>query len=244
MTRARAGCARRVPRLRRRRGWLLAALGGVGLACASPVTVQSTTPDPPIEIDGAYDDWQGRFTRIQGKRSAGIGVAHDDDQVVLALVTRDLILSAMLQRGGFTLWFDPEGGDEPALGLRIAPHEVPLEEAVTPSLEIVFDGSEYGHQLAEIAPDGPVALRAAKHSDVLAYEFRVARGTALVPGGRRSNRFRFDPGPLLGLGLDVNPPQALPPSAGGGPFGGQGRGAAPEAVRLWLRVDLAPGAAR
>lgn len=209
----------------------------VPVACASPPELRSVRPDPPISIDGAYDDWAGRFTRIESDHSVGLSVANDPQNLYLCLVTRDLGVAGLLQRAGFTLWLDPDGGEHRTLGVRVAPVEPELAKASTPSVEIVFAGAEYGYQLAELGSDGPIDVRAAVHEDVVAYEIRLAIGRPLARQDRNPDQVTLRSSPTLGLGFEAEPPRrrhgADEPRAHG-----PGRYVV-EPLRVWVKAILA-----
>jgi hypothetical protein len=225
---------------RRRNLSILASLCGAGVlfGCAQPSLVVASIRDAEIAIDGAYEDWGGRFTRIDGRRSVGIGIANDADDLYLCLVTRDLGVQTLLRRGGFTMWLDPAGGQEKKLGLRVAPIERSETsgepgEVLTPRIEIVRDGAEYGYQLAKPGPDGPVDAKTSHSADVIAYEFRIALGDPLagsLPSGLRAS---LSPGKRLGVGVITDPLEPVED-------GRSGRfGAAPSPLQAWVVGVLA-----
>jgi hypothetical protein len=181
------------------------------LACAPKTTVVTSwsQPELAIAVDGEYGDWQGRFTGIDGDRGLALGVADDASNLYLCIATRDLSVQSLLRRAGFTVWLDPKGGHREVLGVRVAPVEV-ADEAVTPRTEIVFDGSEYGYQLAELGPDEPVDVKTSRRADVIVYELRVALRTPLA-GPTGDVRATLTPGPTLGIGLVTG---ELPPPEG------------------------------
>lgn len=220
--------------MKRRRLPILALLGTAvtTLACAKPPVVVPATRDAAIEIDGAYGDWDGQFTRIDAKRSVGLGLAHDDANLYISLVTRDLGVQTLLRRAGFTLWLDPAGGQRKKIGLRVAPiddeenHAEPGEE-ITPRIEIVRDGAEYGYQLANPGPDAAVDAKTSHNADVIAYEFRLAMKSPLaesLPG----SSIGIAPGAKLGIGVVT---EKLPDPTGSRPL-------RIEEVRTWVVGDL------
>lgn len=206
-------------RLRGGLAWL-AWLGGCGalamlIACATTATQVESWSTPAITVNGDYSDWQGRFTGIAGQRSLALGVANDGSDLYLCIATRDLSVQSLLRRAGFTVWLDPRGGRDKVLGLRVAPETVEAEqaeseEATTPRTEIVFDGAEYGYQLAELGPDEPVDVKTAYRADVVVYEFRVALRTPLA-APTEDVRASLTPGPALGIGVVTG---KLPPPEG------------------------------
>jgi len=188
----------------------LSILGAVaiGLACAQPPIVIDSITHPEIVVDGAYEDWNGRFTRIDGRRSVGLGIGSGDGNLYICLVSRDFGVQTLLRRAGFTLWLDPHGGQERTLGLRIAPvqpGEGEASETTTPRVEIVRDGAEYGYQLAEPGPDATVDAKTSQHSDVVVYEFRVALDVPLTGRGEAPLASSRPPDGKIGLGVVTEP---------------------------------------
>jgi hypothetical protein len=185
-----------------------AAAGFHLVGCAQPPLVVDASPGLEITIDGAYEDWRGRFTRIDPKRSVGLGATRDADNLYLCLVARDLGVQTLLRRAGFTLWIDPDGGQRTRLGLRVAPlvreegEETPDRgAAVAPRIEIVRNGAEYGYQLAETGAAGTVEASTAQKTDVVVYEFRLALDTPL-DGARGTSALTSVPSRgALGLGI-------------------------------------------
>jgi hypothetical protein len=202
-------------------------------ACTQPPLVVRTARNAAIEVDGSYDDWKGSFTRIDTGRSVGLGIAQDDANLYLSLVTRDLGVQTLLRRAGFTVWLDPSGGQRTKIGLRVAPiadDESSGEpgEVLTPRIEIVRDGAEYGYQLANPGPDAVVDAKTSHRADVIAYEFRLAMTGTLaesLPGGADT---RIAPGSKVGVGVVTG---ELPNPEGARPL------KIPE-VRTWVVGDL------
>lgn len=185
------------------------ALAAIG--CASPTPAIDASPGLEIRVDGAYEDWRGRFTRLDARRSVGLGVTRDGTDLYFCLVTRDFGVQTLLRRAGFTLWIDPAGGRRERLGLRVAPLAgVPgaggegggppdRGESVAPRMEIVRDGAEYGYQLTETGPDHPVEARTAQNVDVVVYEFRVSTDEAPLA------ELALAPRQVLGVGVVSEP---------------------------------------
>ena len=85
--------------------------------CGSTTTLQSTSPDREITVDGSTEDWQGALTLIE-KKKLSLGVLNDGEFLYLALVTRDRQLINQMMIRGLTVWFDAEGGKEKTFGIR------------------------------------------------------------------------------------------------------------------------------
>ena len=201
--------------------------------CAQTPLVIDAAADAEITVDGRYEDWGGRFTRIDGSRSVGLGIANDRADLYLCLVTRDLGVQTLLRRGGFTVWLDPEGGQRKRIGVRVAPVEGEVETAVTPRVEIVRDGAEYGYQLADPTPEGPVDVKTARSADVVVYEFRLTFEGSLMGGEEGDMRARLTRSGPLGVGV-VTDPLTAPPD---GPRGGE-RPQTIEPLAAWVVTTL------
>ena len=151
---------------------------GVALACAHPSERTSEWLAQPIVVDGSYAEWSGRLERIDSGRSAAVGIANDRTNLYLALVTRDLDVQTLIERVGFTLWIDPQGGEEKRLGFRVAPFQAGPNATAPAYVEIVEHGAEYGEQLVGSSA-GPIDVEGAARADVIAYEIRIALHTLL-----------------------------------------------------------------
>ncbi len=184
-------------------------------ACAGPTPTLPAWTAPEVRVDGAYGDWDGRFTRIHGKYNVGLAVARDATDLYLCLVTRELRVQSLLEKAGFTIWFDPAGGRTERLGVRVTPREAEGEEPISPRVEIVFDGAEYGYQLADATAGGPLELKAARHADVLVYELRATLAGPMTGRPEDAARATLVPGATLGVGLVTEelPPPEPPPGA-------------------------------
>jgi hypothetical protein len=199
---------------------------GVALACAHPSERTSEWLAQPIVVDGSYAEWSGRLERIDSGRSAAVGIANDRTNLYLALVTRDLDVQTLIERVGFTLWIDPQGGEEKRLGFRVAPFQAGPKATAPPYIEIVQRGAEYGEQLVGSAA-APIEVQAAARADVVAYEIRIALGTPLS-GASTVAGVSLTPGARIGLGfetealesrrrtrLPATPQESSPPSTSG-----------------------------
>lgn len=177
------------------------ALAAAGLACATTPELDSRWPAPEIAVDGAYAEWSGRLVRIDDERSVALGVANDGANLYLCLVTRDLDVQTLIERLGFTLWVDPDGGTRKQIGFRIAPFQAGAKATAPAYVEIVQHGAEYGEQLVG-SSTGPIDVEAAARADVIAYEIRIALGTPLS-GSSGQAGVTLAPGARLGLGFET-----------------------------------------
>lgn len=178
------------------------AASALGLACATAPVIQSHPPAPGIAVDGAYGEWSGRLERIDDERSVAVGVANDRANLYLCLVTRDLDVQTLIERLGFTLWIDPQGGERKQIGFRVAPFQAGAQATAPAYVEIVQHGAEYGEQLVGSAA-GPIDVQAAARADVIAYEIRIALGTPLS-GSSGQSGVTLAPGERIGIGFETD----------------------------------------
>jgi hypothetical protein len=174
----------------------------MGIACAHAEVLDSRWPSPAITVDGAYTEWSGRLVRIDEERSVALGIANDRENLYLCLVTRDLDVQTLIERLGFTLWIDPQGGTRRQIGLRVAPFQAGAAATAPAYVEIVQHGAEYGEQLVT-SSSGPIDVEAAARADVIAYEIRIALGTSLS-GSTGLAGVTLVPGARLGIGFETD----------------------------------------
>jgi hypothetical protein len=175
----------------------------LALACTQAPQLVSQWPAPEIAVDGAYAEWAGRLVRIDNERSVALGIANDNANLYLCLVTRDLDVQTLIERLGFTLWLDPSGGTRKQIGFRVAPFQAGAKATAPAYVEIVQHGAEYGEQLVG-SPSGPIDVEAAARADVIAYEIRIALGTPLS-GSTGQAGVTLAPGTRLGIGFETDP---------------------------------------
>ncbi len=207
------------------RGGALLLFAAAWIACATTPELESTWSSRAIAVDGAYAEWSGRLVRIDDDRSVALGVANDGSNLYLCLVTRDLDVQTLIERLGFTLWVDPQGGTEKRIGFRVAPFQAGARATAPAYVEIVQHGDEYGEQLVGSAA-GPIDVEAAARADVIAYEIRIALGTPLS-GSTGLAAVTLVPGARLGIGFETDaltarrhsrvplPPEPEPPPSPG-----------------------------
>ncbi len=64
-----------------------------------------------ITIDGDQMDWQGKLQYLADEHSA-LGIANDEQNLYLCLVTNDTLKMFQFFVTGFTVWFEPKNGGE------------------------------------------------------------------------------------------------------------------------------------
>ncbi len=86
--------------------------------CAMP-EIQSTWRDREIIINGKDEDteWEGAKYFFNDK-NVTLGILNDRDYLYLRLSTRDRAVQQNLMVRGFTLWFDPSGGQNKSFGIQ------------------------------------------------------------------------------------------------------------------------------
>lgn len=97
-------------------------------SCVSSVELTSTPPPGTITIDGNSADWKASLTVLEDEH-INVGVHDDGRRLSCCLTTEDRSLQAQILSGGFTVWFDPNGGRNEQLGLRF-----PLRQPDLPKL--------------------------------------------------------------------------------------------------------------
>ena len=250
----------------------LIALAALAVGCSSTPVLQSAPAARPPIVDGSESDWVGALQPVEGHTGVALGVREDADALYVVAVLRGERQVRSALADGLTLWLDPAGGNDRALGLRYpvglgargrtgaSPGGDGEPDAVrerfteaTRDLEVLRDGAETG---ARTPAAGSTGLQAAATLDagVLVVEYRVPRGTGANGPGLS--------GDVVGLGL-VTPEGTRPEGAArggqggrGGRGGGAGRGGQgggrpeggraerPEPLDVWVRVELAAAQGR
>ncbi|MFA5090005.1 MAG: hypothetical protein WC510_03075 [Candidatus Omnitrophota bacterium] len=79
--------------------------------------IESRWRDGEISIDGKSDEWKDSLAYYDENTRVNIGVMNDDTYLYVCLITRNHGLMEQLLRSGFTVWFDPKGGNNKVLGI-------------------------------------------------------------------------------------------------------------------------------
>jgi hypothetical protein len=94
-----------------------------GLAVTSASELQRIdgkwSAEPP-KIDGNHADWSGELN-VLGTSPVSVGVKNDGEWMYVCVVTSDPGTRTLLARGGFTIWWDPAGGEKKAMGITMPP---------------------------------------------------------------------------------------------------------------------------
>lgn len=226
--------------------WLmLTGLLVLGLAACSGTKTYLTDSRPldrQIVIDGKSDDWVGALSFMTDAKLEE-GFLNDQDYLYVCLVTDDSAVRRQIMGGGLTIWFDPQGGNAKAFGIRyplgerrLKPQAKPGEEQqtppqsqpsgeesredTTPSLEILRAGNPAPERIALTTLKG-IEVKFTSDEGVFVYELKVPLQTA----ADRPLAVGAQPGKTVGIGFEV-PKMNLGRSEGErqGGMGGGGMG--------------------
>ena len=110
--------------MRRLLAGALLALTAAGCGSSSPRYVaEAATPE--TVVDGEAAEWPSALRPVPSESGLSIGLRHDGDDLVVAVIAGDDRQARRIALGGLRLWIDPMGGTDPALGLRYPAPEAP-----------------------------------------------------------------------------------------------------------------------
>ncbi|MFH1312510.1 MAG: hypothetical protein ABIJ00_04715 [Candidatus Eisenbacteria bacterium] len=95
----------------------IALLCAVRLAGCGGLETQSVWRSREIVIDGSPADWEGISPTYVEAPNIAIRAVNDDHYLYLLLSSPDRNLAAQMLTRGFTVWFDPKGREDEALGI-------------------------------------------------------------------------------------------------------------------------------
>ncbi len=72
--------------------------------------------DRQVTIDGDSGEWEGSFKSLE-KPGFVMGISNDQDYLYICLIPQKRETRAQMLHLGFTLWFDPAGGNAKAFGI-------------------------------------------------------------------------------------------------------------------------------
>lgn len=84
--------------------------------CGS-LEMKSKWREQEIIVDGKSDDWVGILQYVEEK-NISVGVQNDDNFFYMCMIIDEPQLRNQIMAQGLRLWFDPEGGDEKAFGIK------------------------------------------------------------------------------------------------------------------------------
>ncbi|MFQ5708627.1 MAG: hypothetical protein ACE5HO_14315, partial [bacterium] len=73
--------------------------------------------DRVIDIDGQPEEWLGGMTFVE-KQDVSVGFFNDADYLYVSLTSSNRSIQRQFMMMGFTLWFDPKGGEGKAFGIK------------------------------------------------------------------------------------------------------------------------------
>jgi len=74
--------------------------------------------DRKINIDGKYSDWNESAAYYDEKSKVVLNLNNDTDYLYICLVSRNRTIETKIMESGFTLWFDPDSGQNKVFGIR------------------------------------------------------------------------------------------------------------------------------
>lgn len=89
----------------------------MSFGCSSKLELISHWPDREITIDGESEEWQDSLTLLE-KDNVSLGFFNDEEFLYVSLVTTDRRIQRQFMALGFTIWFDPRGGQNEEFGIR------------------------------------------------------------------------------------------------------------------------------
>ncbi|MCY3664708.1 MAG: hypothetical protein OXH81_03535 [Gemmatimonadetes bacterium] len=89
------------------------------LAGCGSQKVESVWLDRQIVVDGLDGEWEGLKVYIE-KANVGIGVVNDESSLIICATTVDRAVQMQVVRQGLEVWFDPDGGKDRELGIRLS----------------------------------------------------------------------------------------------------------------------------
>jgi hypothetical protein len=234
----------------RKTGWLLAGFIILGLAaCGATKTylTNSIALERQVVIDGKADDWVGALSFMTDAKLEA-GFLNDADYLYVCIVTDDNAVLREIAGAGLTVWFDPQGGEAKALGVRYpmgrtrprrqakpgsdeAPPEPPTDEPVASpgsGLEILKAGGSPPETMDVSAAKG-IEVAYSSEPGHFVYELKIP----LQASADRPYAVGAQPGSTVGVGfvvpkMDFGAAEGArrggPPGEGGGgpPMGGGG----------------------
>lgn len=130
--------------------------------CAKTVELSSRWLDREIVVDGEGEEW-GSATLYIPEAKVALTLFNDGDFMYIRMHTRDREVQAQVIRGGLTVWFDPAGGKNEALGIHY-PMGMSLDDSLPPPQFMIRDSQDMLEQMLENLPDELEILRSGYES--------------------------------------------------------------------------------
>jgi hypothetical protein len=221
----------------------LAACGGTKTYLTNSIALERS-----IVIDGKSDDWVGALSFMTDAQLEA-GFLNDQDYLYVCIVTDDNAVRREITGAGLTVWFDPQGGEAKALGIRYplgrtrprrqekpgaeqAQPEPAAEEPAesgAPGLQILRAGGSPPEAMDVSAAKG-IEVAYSTESGLFVYELKIPLQSATD----RPYALGAGPGKTVGVGFEVPKMDfgatggrrqgGVPGEGGGGPPMGGGGG--------------------
>ncbi len=215
-------------------------LGGLVAASASEVQrIEGKWSAEAPKIDGDHAEWSGSLY-VLGTTPVSVGVKNDGAWLYLCVVTSDPGTRTLLARAGFTIWWDPSGGEKKAMGITMPPlasggtgvyrqdppddHRAPGDGAPRPParvidpivyIEAIGPGKDERRRYEmDYANKIGIEAAAGEPEGTLVYEFRIP----LVATGDEPFAVQSEPGRTIGLRFETG---EMPRGGAGGERGAE-----------------------
>jgi hypothetical protein len=180
--------------------------------------IKSRWRDRDIDVDGRSMDWLDTLTYVE-EFNVSVGIANDTDYLYICAVVENPFVRMQVMRQGLTVWFDPKGGREKAMGVRFplgsqGKREPPAEFEEEPDIEKLQRTFPMSlNELEILGPDRKEVRRMrkaeAKGVDVtmsvssgkLVYELKIP----LIKSSDRPYAVNVQPGTSFGIGIEISP---------------------------------------
>jgi hypothetical protein len=86
------------------------------VACGS-IQLSSIWRDREVTIDGKHDDWLNGLLYFE-RENISLGLLNDESFMYICMIVENPIIRNQIMRQGFTLWFDPSGGNKRIFGIK------------------------------------------------------------------------------------------------------------------------------
>lgn len=144
---------------------LFASVLAVSACGSSPLLYTAEPATAETVVDGEATEWPSALRPVPRESGLSIGLRHDGDDLVVAVIAGDDRQARRIALGGLRVWIDPMGGTDRALGIRYPAPEAPDARSV------VRNGPRAGGPMAS---DDPQRLRRRFESGL--DEMEVTRG--------------------------------------------------------------------
>ncbi|UCC38965.1 MAG: hypothetical protein JSV96_14310 [Candidatus Aminicenantes bacterium] len=199
----------------------LSAFFMVSCTTISTFELDSNWRSREVVVDGNNNEWLGAMLYFEGEYIS-VGIRNDESFFYMCMIAEEPIIRAQVMRQGFTVWFDPDGGDEKTFGIKfpIGMQAIGTPEKMIPRRERESEPDPEEMQrafrrlLAELEILGPgkdeqarLKVEEAKGIDIvlnisgemLVYELKVP----LLHNEQHPYAVGAEVGNLIGVGLEI-----------------------------------------